>query len=41
MAERTWPVLVAEAVGTFLFFFVGAGASVVSTIAGPMAPPSA
>src|SRR6476661_1691179 len=38
MAERTWPVLVAEAVGTFLFFFVGAGAIVVSTIAGPNGP---
>jgi len=39
MAERTWPVLVAEAVGTFLlFFFLGAGAIVVSTIAGPNGP---
>ncbi len=38
MAERTWPVLVAEAVGTFLFFFVGAGAIVVSTVAGPSGP---
>ena len=38
MAERTWPVLVAEAVGTFLFFFIGAGAVVVTTVAGPGGP---
>ena len=38
MSERTWPVLVAEAIGTFLFFFVGAGAIVVATIAGPNGP---
>jgi len=38
MSERTWPALVAEAVGTFLFFFVGAGAIVVTTIAGPGGP---
>jgi len=38
MSERTWPVLVAEAVGTFLFFFVGAGAIVVNTVAGPGGP---
>jgi len=38
MTERTWPVLLAEAVGTFLFFFVGAGAIVVNTIVGPSGP---
>lgn len=38
MSERNWPALVAEAVGTFLFFFVGAGAIVVNTIAGPSGP---
>jgi len=38
MAERTWPALVAEAVGTFLFFFIGAGAIVVTTVAGPGGP---
>src|SRR6266513_1914773 len=36
MAERTWPALLAEAVGTF--FFVGAGAIVVTTVAGPGGP---
>src|SRR5436305_15023131 len=38
MSERTWPALVAEAVGTFLFFFVGAGAIVVTAIAGSGGP---
>jgi len=38
MADRTWPALVAEAVGTFLFFFIGAGAIVVTTVAGPGGP---
>jgi MIP family channel proteins len=38
MGERVWPAIVAEAVGTFLFFFVGAGAVVVATIAGPGGP---
>ena len=38
MSERTWPALVAEAVGTFLFFFVGAGSVVVATVAGPSGP---
>jgi MIP family channel proteins len=38
MSERTWPALVAEAVGTFLFFFVGAGSVVVATMAGPSGP---
>jgi aquaporin TIP len=38
MAERSWPALVAEAVGTFLFFFIGAGAIVVTTVAGPGGP---
>ena len=38
MFERTWPAVVAEAVGTFLFFFVGAGSVVVTTIAGPNGP---
>ena len=28
--DRTWPLLLAEAAGTFLFFFVGAGAVVVN-----------
>ncbi len=38
MTERTWPALVAEAVGTFLFFFIGAGAVVVATVAGSGGP---
>jgi MIP family channel proteins len=38
MGERVYPALVAEAVGTFLFFFVGAGAVVLTTIAGPNGP---
>jgi MIP family channel proteins len=38
MSDRTWPALIAEAVGTFLFFFIGAGAIVVTTIAGPSGP---
>jgi len=38
MGERIWPALVAEAVGTFLFFFVGAGSVVLTTIAGPSGP---
>jgi aquaporin Z len=38
MGERVGQALVAEAVGTFLFFFVGAGAVVLTTIAGPNGP---
>lgn len=38
MGERAWPALVAEAVGTFLFFFVGAGAVILTTVAGPAGP---
>lgn len=34
MTDRTWAVLAAEAVGTFLFFFVGAGAIVLGTHTG-------
>jgi MIP family channel proteins len=38
MGERPWPALVAEAVGTFLFFFVGAGAVILTTAAGSAGP---
>jgi MIP family channel proteins len=38
MGERPWPALVAESVGTFLFFFVGAGAVILTTVAGPGGP---
>jgi MIP family channel proteins len=38
MGERPGPALVAEAVGTFLFFFVGAGAVILTTVSGSGGP---
>ena len=38
VGERAWPALLAEGVGTFLFFFVGAGSVVLTTYAGGGGP---
>jgi MIP family channel proteins len=38
VGDRSWPALVAELVGTFLFFFVGAGSVVLTTYAGAGSP---
>ncbi len=38
MSERSWPALLAEGTGTFLFFFIGAGSVVLTTYAGGGGP---